>query len=237
MSPPHAMSADEQRLAVGKIVTLYKIDATAINGGVLRYTPGDAGGDPVSFGASAYTPLPIKMSGLKYDGSGPPPRPSLTVGAANNTIILALLRVDNLRGAAVTRIRTLERYLDGQPGADGNKHWPKEIYLVEGLASRTRREVSWTLASPLDYDRVKLPGRQILRDVCAWEYRQWDGAQWNYAQATCPYTGGNFFNASDEAVNTAAEDKCSRRLSGCRKRFPATDLPFGGFVGAGRLRR
>ena len=80
---------------------------------------------------------------------------------------------------------------------------------------------------------MRLPGRTVLRDLCAWRYRTWDGSAWDYSAAECPYTGTAYFDGSDTAVNEAEDDVCSRRLSGCRARFGSgsVSLPFGGFAG------
>lgn len=96
---------------------------------------------------------------------------------------------------------------------------------------------AWQLASPLDLDNKQLPGRQILRDLCAWRYRRWNGAAFDYGDAECPYTGSTYYDREDNVVAAAKDDACSRRLSGCRLRFDDNQLPFGGFAGVARVRR
>ena len=255
MSPPDSgadIHADTQRLNPGTIVSLYTLDATAQGGAVLRFSAGSGGGsearEAVVYQGHRYLPLPVAVSGLKQDGAGPAARPTLKISAVNAATTATLLGMDNLRGAQLTRVRTLARYLDGAAEADPTRHWPPEIYRVEALMSRTKTELSWRLASPLDYDRKKLPGRQILRDVCAWSYRRWDGKAFDYSEVLCPYVGDRYFNARDQAVSDPAKDRCSRRLSGCRARYShrltfsngqqvqrIDPLPFGGFPGVGRL--
>lgn len=240
-------SADIQRLDAGEIVHLYTLDATAQGGHLLRYTPATAGApqpfQAVAFGGHNYLPLPIDMTGVERAFEGPTARPTLSISAVNPMTAFVILGTDNLRGARVTRVRTLSRFLDGSPEADANRKVSEEIWRVEQMTSRSKDAVVWQLASPLDFDSKKLPGRQVLRDICAWRYRRWDPAAnagagaFDYSKALCPYAGANYFDANDNAVQSAAADKCSRRLSGCRKRYPApSELPFGGFPGVSQLR-
>ena len=229
--------ADEQRLDVGAIVSLFTLDASGIGGGVLRFVTGPWNAASVRYGGLVYAPVPVDIEGVSYGGNGPAARPKLTLSRLDALVAAAALDTDSWRGARLTRLRTLTRYLDGEPEADSDRHWPTDSWIVERLLSRTRAEVVWELASALDFDRRKLPGRQILRDVCAWRYRTWTGAAWDYDHAECPYTGANYFDGEDNAVAAAADDVCSRRLSGCKLRFPDRVVPFGGFLGVGRTRR
>ena len=230
------IATDQQRPDVGTMVNLYTLDATAQGGAVYRFVPGPFDGAAVTYQGHRYSPLPITLTGLHYSGEGAAARPRLTVSALDQSIVAALLGTDHLRGATVTRLRTLSRYLDGEADADPARHWPAEVYRIEQLVQHDPDEVVWQLASTLDFDRKQLPGRQVLRDVCSWTYRVWDGTQWDYTHATCPYTGSRYFNREDQAVTTPADDDCSQRVSGCRARFPNGELPFGGFIGVARVR-
>ena len=228
--------ADQQRLDLGTVVDLFELDATAVGGAVHRFVTGPWNGADVVYGGDTYTASPIELEGLRYRVDGPVPRPRLRMSRLDAVVAAAAIGADDWRGATLKRVRTLARYLDGEPEADPARHWPAEVFLVERLADADSETVVWQLASPIDIDRRKLPGRQILRDVCSWRYREWNGAAWVYTHAECPYTGARFFDADDQPTAAAADDVCSRRLSGCKARFPANDLPFGGFLGAGRVR-
>ena len=227
---------DEQRLNLTAIVDLYEIDATGIGGNVHRFVPGPWNGDPVRYEGVEYTPTPVELEGVRFGGSLSG-RPTLRLSRLDAVVAgAALVGTEHWRGATVSRLRTLTRYLDGEPDADPNRHWPKEIWLIEKLLRADKATVAWQLASPLDIGGRQLPGRQIVRDVCNWRYREWRAGAWNYARAQCPYTGANYFDADDNAATDAADDVCSRRLSGCRARFPGQAIPFGGFLGVGRIR-
>lgn len=227
---------DEQRLAVGTVVNLYTIDATGIGGSVHRFVPGARNGALITYKALVYRPIPIEVEGIDYGGQGAASRPTMAISRLDQPFVSALVGLDNLRGARVTRLRTMDIYLDGEPDADPDRHWPIENYLIERLTRQDKSKMVWQLASPIDYDKKQLPGRQILRDVCAWQYRHWTGTAWEYKDALCPYTGSSYFDANDNPVTDPAEDKCSRCPSGCQIRFPRQAIPFGGFIGVARNR-
>ena len=229
--------SDEQRADIGTVVELFEIDASALGGQPHRFVPGPWNGAPVTYRELVYTPTPVTLSGLGHAPGGAAVRPTLRLSRLNATVAGAVLGAESWQGARLTRLRTLARYLDGQPGKDPNRHWPAETWIVDRLASANRTEVVWELASPLDLEGRTLPGRRIVRDVCGWRYREWNGSEWIDTHAECPYDGAEYFDAEDNPVTDAAEDVCSRRLSGCKLRFAGKPLPFGGFVGVGRVRR
>ena len=237
MTAPNLIVTDQQRLAVGTVVSLYTIDATARGGSVYAFTPGPVNGQAAVYQGVTYAPLPIRITGVKAGGEGAVARPTLTASALDERLLAAVMQTDDLRGATATRLRTLTQYLDGETTADPDRHWPAEIWHIEQLIKRDKTEVVWRLASAIDFDRKKLPGRQVLRDVCAWRYRRWTGTRWDYTRAECPYTGTSFFDAEGNAVTAPDKDRCSRRVDGCRLRFPDQPLPFGGFIGVARVRQ
>ena len=228
--------ADGQRLDVGTIVELFEIDARGIGGGRHRFVPGPWGGDAVTYQGQDYTPTPVTLCGLGYAAGGAGPRPTLRVSRRDAAIAGAALGTDAWGGARLTRLRTLSRYLDGETEADPHRHWPAQSWVLDRLVSGGRTGMVWQLAGATDLRARPLPGRQIVRDVCAWRYREHNGTEWVYTRAECPYNGAHLFDAADNPVTDPAEDACSRRLSGCRLRFPGQALPFGAFPGVGRVR-
>ena len=124
----------------------------------------------------------------------------------------------------MVRIRTLKKYLDGEAGADPHAKFPDEIWYVDRKANENRAAVEFELASKFDLAGVMLPRRQIIANVCQWQYRSGE----------CGYTGSNYFNDQDQIVGTLAQDVCGKRVSSCKLRFGDTaELPFGSFPGAG----
>ncbi len=229
--------ADLSGLALNAIIELFELhyDST-LHGStdILRFHAGsnaDVDGNIVWDGNS-YTRLPIKAEGFEYTNTGTLPRPTLTVANLNRGITQLLLGVNettvgnDLTGAKVVRIRTLKRFLDGETDADPYATFPVEEWFVDRKASETRDVVSFELASKFDLDNKQLPNRQVVANICQWEYKSTE----------CSYTGTDFFDVNDDTVSASAQDKCGKRLSSCKKRFGDNgELPFGSFPGAGLL--
>lgn len=184
----------------------------------------------IIWNGNEYVRLPIQAEGFDYANGGTLPRPTLSVanlGGEISALILlanAVTPGNDLGGAKVTRIRTLKKFLDGESGADPHAKFPDEIWYIDRKAAETRDIVQWELASKLDMAGMMIPKRQLIANICQWQYRS----------AECGYTGSNYWNASDQVVSTLASDACGKRLSSCKLRFGATSpLPFGSFPGAG----
>jgi len=144
------------------------------------------------------------------------------------------LAYDDLLGAKVTRKRTMQKYLDAvnfdagvNPNADPTAEFPDDIYYIERKTGESKTVVEFELSASFDVQGVRLPRRQIIQNICPWKYR---GAE-------CGYTGTNYFNTSDVAVGTLAQDVCGKRVSSCEIRFgTSAELPYGGFPAASLLK-
>jgi len=229
--------ADLSGLALNAIIELFELHYdNTLHGStdILRFHAGsnaDVDGNIVWSGNS-YVRLPIKAEGFEYANTGTLPRPTLTVANLNGGITALLLGVNattpgnDLTGAKIKRIRTLKRFLDGETAADPYATFPVEEWFVDRKASETRDVVSFELASKFDLDNKQLPNRQVVANICQWEYKS----------SECSYSGSDFFDVNDDSVSTTAQDKCGKRLSSCKKRFGDNgELPFGSFPGAGLL--
>lgn len=222
-------------LAPNAIIELFqlKLDATLHGTSDTYYFHAGANANVtgnIVWNGNEYVRLPIQAEGFDYASSGSLPRPTLSVanlGGEISALILlanAVTPGNDLGGAKVTRIRTLKKFLDGEAGADPHAKFPDEIWYVDRKAAETRDIVQWELASKLDMAGMMIPKRQLIANICQWQYRS----------AECGYTGSNYWNASDQVVSTLAADACGKRLSSCKLRFGATSpLPFGSFPGAG----
>jgi lambda family phage minor tail protein L len=184
----------------------------------------------IVFAGDTYVRLPIEVTGFEFSSSGSLPRPTLTVSNLGGELSAVLLEVNSftpgndLGGAIVTRIRTLKKYLDGEPTSDPFATGPQEIWYIDRKSAETRDAVQWELASKFDLAGIFLPKRQLIANVCQWQYRS----------AECSYTGSNYFDINNNVVATQALDRCGKRLSSCKLRFGDTNpLPFGSFPGAG----
>lgn len=228
MTTPQSVTSEIQQLAPSAIIELFQVDAS--NQGLAAPLYFHAGTNAIAqsivFQGITYTPFPVEVSGFEYSGRGTLPRPTMRVSNVFSGITVLLLQYGDLVGAKVTRIRTLARYLDGQPAADPTAEFPREIYYVDRKVSENREMVEFELASALDLAGVMLPRRQIIQNTCPWAYR---GAE-------CGYTGTNYYDANDQPT-TQAGDVCGKRLSSCKIRFGQySELPYGGFPSAGLIR-
>ena len=183
--------------------------------------------------SNTYTRQPIEADGFEYQNGGALPRPTLTISNLNGIITTLLLLVNgttagnDLGGATVKRIRTLKKFLDGQATADPFASFPEEVWYIDRKAHEDRAMVSFELASKFDLAGVKIPRRQLIANLCQWEYRS----------SECSYSGSNYWDAQDEEVPTLAQDRCGKRLSSCKKRFGDNgELPFGSFPSVGLTR-
>jgi len=184
----------------------------------------------IVFASNTYIRLPVEATGFDYSSSGSLPRPTLRVSNLFGDMTALLLMVNaetagnDLGGATVRRIRTLKKFLDGEANADPNARFPTEIWYVDRKSNENRDLVEFELASKFDLVGVMLPQRQIIANVCQWQYR---GAE-------CGYTGSSYFDINDDVVATLAQDVCGKRVESCKLRFGATsELPFGSFPGVG----
>jgi len=184
----------------------------------------------IVWNGNSYIRLPVKADGFEYTNTGTLPRPTLTISNLDGTMTTLLLLVNattagnDLGGAQVKRIRTLKKYLDGEAAADPHAKFPDEIWFIDRKSSENRDAVSFELASKFDLAGVMLPKRQVIANICQWEYRS----------SECSYTGTDYFDINDNAVASSSADKCGKRLSSCKARFGSTaELPFGSFPGAG----
>lgn len=223
---------------LGDFIELFEFDLTKYNQGYYRLIKGDEGAavQAVSWDGNIFAPWPIQTSGWEQSANGPTPRPNIAL--ANTSGILTPLVVNNnsLLGATVTRIRTFERYLDGGDEADTSQTYPLETYIVDQRTQLNQEIIAWELASYLDQENRKLPGRQILRS-CPFSIRRWTGSAFDYADVTCPYVGAIYYDENGNRVSDPNDEVFSKRLKTCcNVRFAGEEIPFGGFLGAARVR-
>jgi lambda family phage minor tail protein L len=230
-----AVYEDLSVLAPNAIIELFQLhlDATLHGSSTIYYFHNGVNAavtGNITWNGQAYVRLPIEATGFDYTSTGSLPRPTLTVSNIGTSITALLLQVNmitagnDLGGAKVVRIRTLKKYLDGEAGADPHAKFPDEIWYVDRKSNENRAVVEFELASKFDLAGVMLPRRQIIANVCQWQYRSGE----------CGYTGSNYWNTQDQVVGTLALDACGKRISSCKLRFGATaELPFGSFPGAG----
>ena len=230
--------ADLSTLAPNAIIELFELHYdNTLHGStdILRWHAGsnaDVTGN-ITWNGNDYARLPVQAEGFEYTNGGTLPRPTLTVANLDGAVTALLLGVNlttpgnDLTGAKVKRIRTLKKFLDGESAADPYATFPIEEWFIDRKATESRDVVSFELASKFDLSNKELPNRQVVANICQWQYRS----------PECSYTGSNYFDVNNNTVGTLAQDACGKRVSSCKKRFGENgELPFGSFPGAGLIR-
>lgn len=226
------ITADIQGLEPGARVELFELDASMIVGGsVLRFHGYQQAG-VIWWQGQEYTAWPIMAEGFARTSEGQQPSPKLSVGNVDGSISSLCIVMDDLVGAKLIRHVTLGQYLDaanfegGNPTADPAQEFPIDIWFIEQKTAETNEVIEFELMSALDFQGLMLPRRQIIANLCSFAYRG----------ANCNYTWTALYDANDQPVTDPALDVCSKRLSGCKVRFGATNpLNFGGFPAAGLI--
>jgi lambda family phage minor tail protein L len=209
------------------------LDATGIGGTKYYFTPATSAGTTIYFGGIQYNPVPVEFDGVEMTSSGQLARPKIRVANVNKDFLATVRQSNQLLGATITRRRTFEKYLDYGREPDNAAKFPEDVYVIERLTAMNKTVIEWELKSEIDLENVWLPKRQVL-DLCSHVYRSYDGG-FDYTNATCPYTGTNYYDLEDTAC-AAADDICSKKLNACQLRFGTNaQLPYRGFPGIGKI--
>lgn len=234
--------AEIQKLQTSALIHLYSVDLSEIapelpeGQQVLRFCPMvNELGEAVVWQGLAYTPYPCEADGFGVTSQGAPPRP-LFRALNMNGILTDLCRAhQDFIQAKVTRHRTFARFLDavnfvaGNSEADPDSYYPPDVFRVERKTDENDIYVEWELRWPFDLQGVVIPARAIIQNVCAWRYKSPE-CSW------VPVEGG-YYDSNDQPCSVE-NDTCSHKITGCKKRFGAkTTLPYGGWPGAGMIRR
>ena len=228
-----------QLLTPGDLVTLYTFDLTNFNAGILRYTPDTSSGSAIVYDGNTYLPLMIETSGFKWSGQGSLPRPKIIISNVQNTPGALAITYQELTGATIIRTRTFAQFLDDGIDPDPFAKFPDDVFQVNRKTRHDKNSIEWELATAIDQQGRKLPGRQALRDTCTHIYRRYDAdtSDFDYSKATCPYVASNYFDKDGASVAIDA-DICGKLLSSCRLRFGENGiLPTRAMPGISRFRR
>lgn len=234
----YGIRGDVQTYEPGSIISLFELDLSALPGGPgepLYFCP--AG--PNSLGASVvwqgitYQSFPIEATGFEWTGKGPIPRPTIRASNIAGSITYLLLNYQDMVGAKVVRRRTLVKYLDavnfsgGNTSADPTAHFPDDIFYIKRKVRENKQMVELELGSSMDVQGIMIPLRQIIANVCTWQYRSTE----------CGYAGGAVAKVDDTPTADINLDSCGKRLTSCKKRFgdhgqlPTSAFPSAGLTG------
>lgn len=226
------ITGDIQGLEPGGLVDLFEVDATILLVGILRFH-GYTQVGTIWWKGLEYSPWPIQADGFDRT-SDKPPTPVFSLANLDGSITALCLSYGDLVGSKFTRRRTLTKYLDAanfpggvNPTADPTQQMPDEIWYVERKTNETAEQVSFELASAMDFNNIMLPRRQIIANQCPWAYRD----------SNCGYTGGPVAKVDDTPTSDPLLDDCGKRVNSCKFRFGAAgQLRHGGFPAAGLIR-
>ena len=224
--------ADVQKPHPGAKVELYTLDCTGIGGGVYRFSSSIGVNGPLRFAGEEYSPVPIVMEGCEITSRGFP-SPTMTMGSQLYSIIAVNLRLQDLIGAKVTRVRTFAHYLDDGATPDPSQTLPLDIFIVRRRASLDFERISWELRVASDIENATLPRRRAHSNYCPARYRWWDQAHNVFVyEGECGYSGPKMFDEKNNPTSDPQKDICAKNLTACKLRFENSPLDFFGFPGS-----
>jgi lambda family phage minor tail protein L len=221
----------------GARVALFRFDATPVGGSVMFFTQGAYGSTGPTFGGVYYTPVDVEFSGFEVSSQGALPTPKIKIANTNGVFQALVNNFGDLVGCQIQRVRTFQRFLDGEPEADPSAYFGPDTFKIDRKSDDNPVYIEWELAASIDVESKTLPGRIVVRDTCTWRYRVWNAgsSSFDYSNVQCPYAGSANFDPTG-ASTTPDKDECGRKLGDCRLRFGQNAvLPFGGFPGAARV--
>ena len=236
------LSSDNQKPDVGELVTLYQLDVSSVvdtgDPQTWYFTQAVKDANTVYFNSKEYTPIDIKAEGFDLTTEGTSIRPKIAISNVDNTLAAEVIDYQDFLGCKLTRIRTLSKYLDGEPLEDPTVMFPKDIYIIQQKIIQNHKIIQWELVSKTDLENLKIPRRQVLRDTCTHTYRYYKDGAFVYTNISCPYTGSNYFKRDGTTTTTPSEDVCGRKLSDCKLRYPldSDQLPTRAFPMCARTR-
>jgi lambda family phage minor tail protein L len=225
---------------LGQLVELYEVDLTSFGSIIIRFTNSTIGNSEVMFGGNVYSVVPVETEGFEWNGTGALPTPKIRFSNVNNATSISirslLLQFNDFLGAPVKRIRTFREFLDDGTQSDPSAMMPVDIYRVDRKSRFDNEIIEFELSASIDQEGKKLPGRQVLRDICPHIYRRYDPATgtFDYEKATCPYNGAACYDRTNTPC-AASLDACGKRLSSCKLRFPNQTLPTWAFPGVAQV--
>jgi len=227
---------DSQKMSVDSpYIELFEIDLSKQGGITYYYSGGTLDGANITYDSNEYPPIPIKIEGMERSADGQFPRPTLTVSNITRSLLPHIINYNDFLNCTVTVTRLFKKYLDGEGQADTDAHFPSELYRVNRKTKQNMNEVIFELISPLDLEYIKIP-RERASNMCSQRYRVWDGDEFVYTNATCPYTNtdSTAFYTVEGVETTEENDKCGKKLVDCKLRFgTVNELPMKGFPGIG----
>jgi lambda family phage minor tail protein L len=235
------ISSHRQLLDLGNEVTLMQLDLNPIGVAEVYYFCNDLG---VSFNGQPYEQVPFEITDIEKTVTGETSPAKISLPNSTKFVSQLVLTYKDAIGAEVTKIKTFEKFLDGQPTADGTAILSMDVFVLEQKVGMNKVFGQWELRVLADTGDRYIPGRLAMKDICPYGYRKWDAVNgvWVYPKLKpCPYASNTVLMTID---NVATADKtldaCDHRVDGgCKARaagWPSGTLGFGGYPGMSRYR-
>lgn len=170
-----------------------------------------------------YFAIPVSIDGVEINGAGVSPRPSLRIaniptltrsisndenGTGDEETLYSILvdeglyKNESLLNTRIEYRKTLfsntYKSTDAHPTASPVE-FPSQTYIIDRVASEDSIMVEFELASPIDVEGVKVPGRVVIGRYCVWRYQ--GGTLNNEGGCNWALSGnGRFFNEKDELI-------------------------------------
>lgn len=162
--PGDIVIPDLEKAVISPFIELFSLDATMIGGSIYYFTPSKPGvGNFLQYNGIQYSFIPIEFSGLDYATNGQQPRPMIKISNVSKVLLGAVIALGDLVGSKLSRIRTFEKYLDGQPTANPNQHLPIETFYVGVKKAHNKTMMEFELVSAFEKAQIKIPKEQITR--------------------------------------------------------------------------
>lgn len=135
-------------------------------GPIFYITNTPIGNSTLRWMGNTYQQFPFEVTNIDNKGDGTAPsRPSLVVSNIQKTILAALLTLGDLVGTNVTRYRTYYKFTDTGTEPNTTMHYPIDKYIITRKVTYNKFAVEFEMSNILDRPGLKLPRKQILRDV------------------------------------------------------------------------
>jgi lambda family phage minor tail protein L len=162
------ITLEGNRLSPDVYLELFDFDASYIGGSSMHYTNTPTGGGiaPLLWRGNSYYPIPFEITGIDNRGDGTVSgKPQIVVTNINKFFMAAIGVLGDLTGTRITRWRTFYKFTDSGLQADINMHYPVDVWIMTRLIGQSKNGIQYELSSPLDRPGLKLPRKQILRDL------------------------------------------------------------------------
>lgn len=172
MSDTDLIATDAQQLAQSNaLISLFELEAL----GTTLYFHSENTDDSLEFDGNTYIAFPAMIEGIDINSDGVAARPTLSIPnvesllKSDSTIAqeLGTQKLDDLVGGRITRRQTLDKYLDPATPYE----FPRDVFVIERIASKNQLLVQFELTSPFDFGGARVPNRVVTGKYCPWIYK------------------------------------------------------------------